>query len=114
MIEMLRQLNSRVFSPTPSFTARCLWCNQRLLHKPGVLELRWGRTIDHKWPQCLGRFVRYHPVRVNSNQYMLFFMGVKHVFFNYDKKVYSSSMFEKTEAEYLNLRKKKRRLDKAV
>jgi hypothetical protein len=33
-----------------------------------VLELRWERTVDQKWPQCLGRFVRYRPVRVTTNQ----------------------------------------------
>jgi hypothetical protein len=30
----------------------------------GWLELRCGRTIDHKWSQYLGRLVQYHPVTV--------------------------------------------------
>jgi hypothetical protein len=29
-----------------------------------VLELGWGCIIDQKWPQYMGRFVRYHPVIV--------------------------------------------------
>jgi hypothetical protein len=32
----------------------------------GVLELRWVCTINQKWPLCLGRFVRYQPVRLTS------------------------------------------------
>jgi hypothetical protein len=34
------------------------WMNQEWL------ELRWGRTIDEKWSQCLGRLVRYQTVTV--------------------------------------------------
>jgi hypothetical protein len=36
------------------------------MDEAGVLELRWGRTIDQKWPQCVERFVRYHAVKVTS------------------------------------------------
>jgi hypothetical protein len=58
------------FSPAPHFAAaRCLWCNQRaLVFESGVLELRfrWGRTIDQKWPQCLGCCVRHHHITATS------------------------------------------------
>jgi hypothetical protein len=39
--------------------ARELWLMNREL-----LERRWRRTIDQKWPKCMGRFVRYHPETV--------------------------------------------------
>jgi len=32
-----------------------------------LLELRWGRTIDQKWSQCMGHLVRYHPVTVKAD-----------------------------------------------
>jgi len=53
---------NRHFSPPPCFATRCLWGNQRaLVVESEVSELRWGRTTDQKWSQCLGRFVRHHP-----------------------------------------------------
>jgi hypothetical protein len=56
------------FSPPSCFIARCLWCYQRaLVDESGVLQLRWGRTIHQKLPQCLGRFLRHHPIKVTSS-----------------------------------------------
>jgi hypothetical protein len=34
------------------------------------LKLRWRCTIAQKWSQSMGRLVRYHPVKVTSNQYI--------------------------------------------
>jgi hypothetical protein len=68
MIEMLHQQNLRTFLAT-FFSGRCLWSNQRaLVDKLGVLELRWGRTIDQKWPQYLGHFLCHDPKIVTNNQ----------------------------------------------
>jgi hypothetical protein len=67
MTEMLHQLNSMTFLVNSCFTAGCLSCNQRaLVDESGVDEVRWGRTIDQKWPQIFGCFVGYHPVTVTS------------------------------------------------
>jgi hypothetical protein len=61
------------FTPTPCFYTRCLFFIQRTL----VDESRVIRTqmVTHntseKWPQCMGRFVRYHPVTVTSRSYIL-------------------------------------------
>jgi hypothetical protein len=63
------------FSPPLYFTARCLWCNQRaLMNESGVLELRWERTINQKWLQCLGRFVRHHSLSFWSSLFVYFFL----------------------------------------
>jgi hypothetical protein len=60
------------FSPSFSWFANRLLCpllpdgsGEWIRNEP---ELRWGRTIDQKWSQCLGRLVWYHPATVTLTQ----------------------------------------------
>jgi hypothetical protein len=69
------RLNWRTFSPTPCFDTMCLGCNQRaLVDESGMIRThnQMGTQNRPKWPQCMGRFVRYNPVRVTSNQHVWF------------------------------------------
>jgi hypothetical protein len=45
---------------------------EHCVDESGVLELGWGLTVDQKWSQCLGCIVRHHPLKVISNQYVIY------------------------------------------
>jgi hypothetical protein len=48
------------------------YCPRALVDESELLELRWRRTIDYIWSQCLGCLVRYHPVTVTV-EYLTFY-----------------------------------------
>jgi hypothetical protein len=70
MTEILRRLNSSIFSPAPCFANRCFWCNQRaLVDGSGIIRTR-GCTIDQKMASVLGTFSMIPPC--NSKEYPSF------------------------------------------
>jgi hypothetical protein len=49
MLEMLRQLNLRTYFCQLRASVLDVWCKKRaLVDDAGVLEPRWGHTIDQK------------------------------------------------------------------
>jgi hypothetical protein len=63
MKRILRGQNSLPFLAKFSFfVIRCLCCNFQtaLLDESGMIRTQMGSTIDQKWSQCMGRFVRYN------------------------------------------------------
>jgi hypothetical protein len=35
-----------------------------------MIRTQMSSTVDQKWSHCMGRFVRYHPITLTSDQYI--------------------------------------------
>jgi hypothetical protein len=67
---------SRQVSPASLVDVSAGNCLGALVDKLGMIRIRWGRTIDQKWSQCMGHLVR-SPRNSNNNSVLRF--GTIHV-----------------------------------